>query len=81
MREKIDYQIKKYRQFSYTVLGKNTEFDNRTVEADVKNYAKHILQNGTRDEKRGLLNCLKSTINLKNKVIFLMPNKSSSLNN
>ncbi len=71
MREKIDSEIRKYRQFSYSVLGKETEFDNRPIEADVRNYAKHVLRNGTRDEKRELLNCIKGRIEIKDKKISL----------
>ena len=38
---------------------------------DVKNYAKFVLQNGTRDEKRDLLACLKSKIFLKKQKIYI----------
>jgi DNA invertase Pin-like site-specific DNA recombinase len=71
MREKIDAEINKYRQFSYIVLGKETEFDKKTIETDVRNYTKHILKNGTKDQKRELLQCLKSRIEIKNKYICL----------
>ena len=71
MREKIEIEINKYRQFSYSVLGKETEFDNRTVEADIRNYAKHILRTGTKDQKREILECLKSDIVILDKRILL----------
>ncbi len=71
MREKIEYEINKYRQFSYTVLGKETEFDNKPIEADIKNYAKHVLKNGTRDEKRELLSCLRGRVEIRDKEISL----------
>lgn len=71
MREKIDAEINKYRQFSYVVLGKETEFDKKTIEKDTRNYAKYILNKGTRDEKRELLKCLKSHIEIINKSILL----------
>lgn len=71
MRQKIEYEIGKYRQFSYTVLGKETEFDNRPIEADIRNYTKHVLRNGTRDEKRELLSCLRGRIEIKDKEISL----------
>lgn len=70
-RGKIEEEINKYRQFSYSVLGKETEFDNRTIEADIRNYAKHILRTGTKDQKREILECLKSEIILINKIILL----------
>jgi len=71
MREKIEFEIGKYRQFSYTVLGRETGFDNKPIEADVRSYAKHILKNGTREQKRELLGCLKSRIEIKDKSICL----------
>ncbi len=71
IREKIEIEINKYRQFSYSVLGKETEFDNRTIEADIRNYAKHILRTGTKDQKREILECLKSDIVILDKRILL----------
>lgn len=71
MREQIDAEIRKYQQFSYGVLGKETEFDKQPVEADVRNYAKHVLRNGTRDEKRELFRHLRSKVFLKDKEIWL----------
>lgn len=70
-REKIEQEIRRYKQFSYSVLGKETSFDREEIEADVRNYAKHVLTNGTKDEKRAILDCLKSRIEVKNKSISL----------
>jgi len=71
MQEKINIEINKYRQFSYIVLGKETEFDKKPVDTDVRNYIKHILKNGTKDQKRETLEGLKSEIVLFNKNILL----------
>jgi hypothetical protein len=38
---------------------------------DIRNYAKFILQEGSMDEKREFLGCLKSEILLSNKSILL----------
>lgn len=62
MKEKIEIEINKYRLFSYSALGKETEFDKKAVEADIRSYAKHILKNGKKDQKREILGCLKSEI-------------------
>lgn len=70
-REKIEQEIRRYKQFSYSVLGKETSFDKGEIEADIRNYAKHVLTNGTKDEKRAILDCLKSRIEVKDKSIFL----------
>ena len=68
---KIEQEIEKYRKFSYIVLGKETEFDHGPLEADVKNYAKHVLRYGTKDEKRELLNCFESKVEIRNKQIYI----------
>lgn len=70
IKDEIQREIKKYQQFSYMVLGKETEFDNKPVDADVRSYAKHILKNGTREAKRELLKCLKSRLEIKDKMIY-----------
>lgn len=70
-REKIEQEIRRYKQFSYSVLGKETSFDKGEIEADIRNYAKHVLTNGTRDEKRAILECVNSRIEVKDKNIRL----------
>jgi len=73
-KEKIEREINKYRKFSYSVLGKTTEFDRSVKEADIRSYAKYILANGTKDEKREILGCIQSKIELKNKRVSLIVN-------
>ena len=72
MREHIEKEVRRYRQFAYTVLGTETEFDRKEYEADVRKYAKYILANGTKDEKREVLVCLKTKLMVKGKEIFLI---------
>lgn len=74
-REKIEREINKYRKFSYSVLGKTTEFDRGVKEADIRSYAKYILTNGTKDEKREILGCIKNQIEIKNKTVCLNTNQ------
>lgn len=71
IKEQIQREISRYRKLSYTVLGRETEFDNRPIEMDIRNYAKHILINGTTEEKRELLSCIRSRLEIKDKVICL----------
>ena len=71
MREHIDKEVQRYRQFTYTVLGAETEFDKKNYEADIRKYAKYILANGSKDEKREVLGCLKTKLTIKNKEIFV----------
>ena len=41
------------------------------LEVDMKNYAKYLLEEGTIDEKREMLSCLKSRIVLKENELLL----------
>lgn len=70
IKDKIRQEINKYKKFSYSVLGQETDFGKRPIETDIRNYAKYVLMNGTKDEKRELLSCLRSRIELKNKYIY-----------
>ena len=49
----------------------NNNLPKKISEANIKNYAKYILLESTKQEKRDLLECLKSKIVLKNKEIYL----------
>lgn len=70
-KEKIQEEINKYKQFSYAVLGRETEFDKKTIEADLRNYIKHVLRTGTKDQKREILDCLRSEVVVLDKRILL----------
>jgi len=41
-------------------------------DADIRNYAKYLLSNGSLFEKRDLIQCLKSKISIKEKKIILI---------
>ncbi len=71
IRDQIEKEIMKYRQFSYTVLGKETEFDKNTIDIDIRNYAKYILNKGSILDRRKLLECLQSKVVLINKILKL----------
>ena len=70
MREKITNEVKRFKKFEQTLLGSKTSITIKDI--DIRNYAKFILQEGSIEEKRELLGCLKSKIVLKNKLITLM---------
>lgn len=71
VKENIMQEVNRYRKFSYGVLGQETNFEQRPLNADIRNYAKYILSDGTKDEKRKLLSCLKNKIEIKDKTIYL----------
>ena len=49
----------------------------KTPNIDVREYAKYLLQEGTRDEKREILACLKTELHLKNQKVYLEKGKNS----
>jgi hypothetical protein len=66
--EKIKKELDRFRKFS-AIVGRDSNLPKRSAEVDIRNYARYILSEGTKDEKRELLKCLKSKIILKNKTI------------
>lgn len=71
-KEKIQRELVRYKKFSYGVLGKETEFDKNEMDLDTRNYAKYILSEGSKDEKRELLSCMRSKIKLRDKTIYIL---------
>ena len=71
IREKIQGEIIRYRKFMGLVLGQQSEIEQRTIQSDVRNYAKYLLNEGSKEEKRMLLSCLRSNLELRNKTIYL----------
>ena len=48
-----------------------SEFDKRPIEADIRDYAKYLLSEGSKEEKRELLSCLKSKIEIQSQLVYL----------
>ena len=70
MRQKIKAEIERHKKFQSGLLGiKETKVTVKDVE--VRNYAKYILREGQIQEKRELLECLRSKIMLANKIISI----------
>lgn len=67
--EKIKKEIERFQKFNYVLGGEET--NTKATDVNVKNYAKYILLEGTKQEKRELLECLKSEIYLKNRSVYL----------
>jgi DNA invertase Pin-like site-specific DNA recombinase len=62
----LQNELDRFRRLSSAVLGYNDNSEQQT-EINLHNFAKYILTEGKRDEKRALISCLKQTIYLKNK--------------
>lgn len=69
MREKITSEVKRFKSFEKMLLGSKTPVAVKDI--DIRNYAKFILQEGSMEEKREFLRCLKSEIFLNNKKITI----------
>ena len=69
MREKITAEVHRFKKFEQMLLGTKTAVAVKDI--DIRNYAKFILIEGTMEEKREFLRCLRTEILLKNKEIFL----------
>ena len=70
IKKKLEAEIERYKKFHSGIMGKAEE-EYRAKDADIRNYAKYLLTEGTMFEKRDLLTCLKSKISLKDKNIIL----------
>ena len=71
IKDKLEDEIERHNIFQTRIMGKAKE-EYRTKDADMRNYAKYLLTQGSMFEKRDLLRCLKSRIILQNKYITIM---------
>ena len=69
MKEKITAEVQRFKKFEQMLLGTKTEVTVKDI--DIRNYAKFILIEGTIDEKREFMRCLRSEIVLSNKKVSL----------
>ena len=66
-KKQVEDEIQRYEKFSEGVLGKKITVEER--EASVRNFAKYILKEGTNDAKRELLDCLRSRLVVKDRML------------
>jgi site-specific DNA recombinase len=67
--EALKIELDKFRRLSSAVMGYGDNLDQ--PEVSLNNFARYILVEGKREEKRALISCLKETIYLKNKEIIV----------
>lgn len=70
LKKKLKNEIERHKKFHSGIMGK-TEEEYKAKDADIRNYAKYLLNEGSMFEKRDLLRCLKSKIVLSRKIINL----------
>jgi DNA invertase Pin-like site-specific DNA recombinase len=69
-KEALHNELDKFKRLSSAVLGYSESSDQKH-EINLHNFAKYILTEGTRVEKRALISCLEQTIYLRNKELFI----------
>jgi site-specific DNA recombinase len=79
-RDRLRQEMERYRRFTESVLGGNLE-QRKIGNIDLRSFAKYILQEGSRDEKRELLSCLKTKLYLKDRKIFTDKPSATNLQN
>jgi len=62
MRKKLEEEVSRMNKFAQGVLGQASDTKVKIPQIDVRNYAKYILREGSNEEKRELLGCLKSQL-------------------
>ena len=70
IKKKLEAEIERHKKFHSGIMGKAEE-EYHAKDADIRNYAKYLLNEGSMFEKRDLLGCLRSRIYLKDKNIHL----------
>lgn len=68
-KEALKVELDRFRRLSSAVLGYNNSQQDQP-EINLHNFAKYVLTEGTREEKRALIACLNQTVYLKNKEVI-----------
>jgi len=71
IKKQFEQEVGRYYKFSRNVLKIDEKMSKRQKEIDMRNYAKYLLKEGSRLEKRELLANLQSKLVMKNKKIIL----------
>lgn len=68
--EKLMREMERYNRFNHNVLEQSSDNNLKIPKVDIRNYAKYVLAEGSREEKRELLSCLKTKLYLKDQKIL-----------
>ena len=68
--EKLNQEVERHHKFVNSILGQEMA-ETQTRQVNIRNYAKYLLQEGTRDEKREIMSCLDATIFIKDSQIYI----------
>ncbi|MFA6177493.1 MAG: recombinase family protein [Candidatus Paceibacterota bacterium] len=70
LKKKLEVEIERHKKFHSGIMGKAQE-EYYVKDADIRNYTKYLLVEGSIFEKRDLLGCLKSKLALEEKKVLL----------
>jgi hypothetical protein len=70
IKEKIKDEIERFKKFERLISNKKSQ-KIEISQIDIKNYLKFILEEGSQQEKRELLSCLRNKLILKDKQIYI----------
>lgn len=68
--KKARQEMERYQKFNNLIAKTNNQDKIKMPKVDIKEYAKYLLKEGSRDEKREILTCIKTQLFLKNKKIY-----------
>jgi site-specific DNA recombinase len=68
--KKLEVEIERHKKFHSGIMGKPSA-EYYAKDADIRNYAKYLLSEGSMFEKRDLLTCLKSNLILRDKKLLM----------
>lgn len=71
LKDKLQLEMERFQKFTKSILGQDEYMQTEISQVNIRNYAKYVLTEGGRDEKRELLSCLKSELKLKDKKLYI----------
>ena len=77
--KKMQCELERHQKFNNLISKVNNQEEIKMPEVDIKEYAKYLLLEGTKDEKREILACLKTQLYLKDQKIYLNKKKDWEL--
>lgn len=74
VQHKFEEELRRYNKFNRGVLGIRNQIKDHEA-LDLRTYAKYILRDGTNEEKRELMGCFKSQIEVRKHIVTINPEK------
>lgn len=69
-KKKLQREVARYRNLTENILKRKSP-ETKLPKIDFRDYAKYVLREGTKEEKREILSCLKATLTLQNQTVTI----------